>query len=242
MPTRLWSVVFDASDHVALARFWSSVLEWRFEESDGYSTVRSDDERVPRLEFVPAPTPKAAKNRIHIDICRASTAEQIETVERVRALGAVPVNIGQSADAHWTVLADPEGNEFCVSGTPDYGETVTGAIAGISFDAARPSVLGRFWQAASGWDIVLEDDWGGVGLRAADGSGPFVAIWPSADRKVGKNRLHFDVAPHPQDDQGAEVERLIALGARHVDIGQGDVDWVVLADPEDNEFCVLTPR
>jgi Glyoxalase-like domain len=57
-----------------------------------------------------------------------------------------------------------------------------------------------------------------------------------------KNRLHIDLAPGKDDDQEAEVRRLESLGARRIDIGQGDVAWVVLADPEGNEFCVLTPR
>ena len=73
-------------------------------------------------------------------------------------------------------------------------------------------------------------------LRAPDGAGPdwlFVAV---PDGKVVKNRIHFDFTP---DDQQAEVERLIGLGARKVDIGQGEQTWVVLADPEGNEFCIL---
>ena len=57
-----------------------------------------------------------------------------------------------------------------------------------------------------------------------------------------KNRLHLDIRPHADDDQNAEVERLIAFGARRIDIGQGEVPWVVLADPEGNEFCVMSPR
>jgi hypothetical protein len=70
-----------------------------------------------------------------------------------------------------------------------------------------------------------------------------LVLVPVTDRKAGKNRVHLDVAPHPGDDQAAEVERLVALGARPADVGQGpDVTWVVLADPEGNEFCVLTPR
>jgi hypothetical protein len=57
--------------------------------------------------------------------------------------------------------------------------------------------------------------------------------------KTGKNRMHLHVALPPETDLGAEVERLRALGARRVDIGQGDVPWVVLADPDGNEFCLL---
>ena len=60
--------------------------------------------------------------------------------------------------------------------------------------------------------------------------------------KTGKERLHLDIAPPPDGDLDAEVERLVALGARRIDIGQGDVDWVIMADPDDNEFCVLPPR
>jgi hypothetical protein len=61
--------------------------------------------------------------------------------------------------------------------------------------------------------------------------------------KTVKNRLHIDLAPGPDDDHATEVARLEKLGARRVDIGQGDaVPWIVMADPEGNEFCVLTPR
>ena len=59
--------------------------------------------------------------------------------------------------------------------------------------------------------------------------------------KTGKNRLHLDLAPPADGDQQAEVDRLVALGATRIDIGQGDVSWVVMADPDGNEFCVLTP-
>ena len=60
--------------------------------------------------------------------------------------------------------------------------------------------------------------------------------------KSGKNRLHLDLAPPVDGDQQAEVERLTSLGATRLDIGQGNVGWVVMADPDGNEFCVLTPR
>ena len=65
---------------------------------------------------------------------------------------------------------------------------------------------------------------------------------PVPEGKTVKNRLHLDLAPRADDDQAAEVQRLLEMGARRVDVGQGDVSWVVLADPEGNEFCVLSPR
>lgn len=66
---------------------------------------------------------------------------------------------------------------------------------------------------------------------------------PVEHDKGGKNRLHFDFAPHVSQDRGAEIERLLSLGATRVDVGQNDdVTWDVLADPDGNEFCVLSSR
>jgi hypothetical protein len=79
-------------------------------------------------------------------------------------------------------------------------------------------------------------------LRAAAGRGPFLEFITVEEPKRVKNRLHLDVAPSPGEDHAAEVARLRALGATPVDVGQRGVAWVVLADPEGNEFCVLTPR
>lgn len=73
--------------------------------------------------------------------------------------------------------------------------------------------------------------------------GPGLVFVPVAESKPVKNRLHIDLAPGPDDDQAAEVARLEAMGASRVDVGQGpEVTWIVLADPEGNEFCVLSPR
>ena len=150
------------------------------------------------------------------------------------------VDIGQSSDVDHVVLADPEGNEFCVVLRGDFLAT-TDLIGAIVFEPADP-IVGRFWSEATGWPIVYDQD-GDTAIREPDGRGPFVTFGPpTGAAKTGKNRLHLDIAPPTDGDQDAEVERLIALGARRIDIGQGDVSWVVLADPEGNEFCVLTPR
>jgi len=155
-------------------------------------------------------------------------------------LGARGVDIGQPSDVDHVVLADPEGNEFCVVLRGDFLAT-TDLIGAIVFEPADP-IVGRFWSEATGWPIVYDQD-GDTAIREPDGRGPFVTFGPpSGAAKTGKNRLHLDIAPPTDGDQAAEVERLIALGARRIDLGQGDVSWVVLADPEGNEFCVLTPR
>jgi hypothetical protein len=105
----------------------------------------------------------------------------------------------------------------------------------ICIDAADPTALGAWWSKALGWPQDVDDD-GDVVLRAPTGAGPDWLVVHVDDQRIVKNRIHFDFVP---DNQQAEVDRLLGLGARHVDIGQGEQSWVVLADPEGNEFCVL---
>jgi catechol 2,3-dioxygenase-like lactoylglutathione lyase family enzyme len=102
-------------------------------------------------------------------------------------------------------------------------------------DCADPEALAAFWCAVLGWEVIDRDDDGSVEI--GDGSLPTLLFEPVPEAKVVKNRIHIDV--RPTEDQQAEVGRIIGLGATLIDIGQGDVSWVVLADPEGNEFCVL---
>ncbi len=109
----------------------------------------------------------------------------------------------------------------------------------ITMDAHDPAALAEFWRRALDYRVTVTTAEEVVIEPMGDTPGSPILFGAAPDEKVVKNRLHFDLAP---DDQAAEVERLLALGARHTDIGQGEVPWVVLADPEGNEFCVLTPR
>ena len=108
----------------------------------------------------------------------------------------------------------------------------------IVIDAQDPVALGRWWAEALGW-VVVNDDPNDFEIRRTRDHTPGVIFEPVDEAKRHKNRLHLDFRP---DDQEIEVERLLRLGASRVDIGQGDVSWVVLADPEGNEFCVLADR
>jgi predicted enzyme related to lactoylglutathione lyase len=247
MPTRLHSVVFDAANPSSLARFWSTATGWpiTYEEPDEVIVEPlEDDAGVPTepglpLVFVTVPDPKVVKNRVHVDLNSRSAEHQAELVERVRRAGATPIDIGQGA-VPWVVLADPEGNELCVLDPRDaYADA--GALAAVILDTPDPEALAPFWAAASGWMAESHTD-GDVRLTRPDGVGPRLELLRIDDPKVVKNRLHLDVAPFAGDDQAAEVERLRALGASHVDVGQGTQTWVVLADPEGNEMCVLSPR
>lgn len=110
-------------------------------------------------------------------------------------------------------------------------------IATITIDCADPGALARWWAEALTWNITYDSP-DEVVIEAPEGeiASPLLFI-KVPDAKTVKNRLHLDLRPNDRD---AEVARLEGLGARRVDIGQGpDVTWVVMADPEDNEFCVL---
>jgi predicted enzyme related to lactoylglutathione lyase len=95
-----------------------------------------------------------------------------------------------------------------------------------------------FWAEALGYPVVFEAE-DEIALAKDEETEPGLVFVPVPEGKAVKNRLHIDLNP---DDQAAEVARLESLGAKRVDIGQGDVRWVVMADPEGNEFCVLTHR
>jgi hypothetical protein len=108
-------------------------------------------------------------------------------------------------------------------------------------DCKDPHLVGGFWQQVLGWEISERaDDY--LELTNPEHPYPTLLFGQVPDQKIVKNRLHIDVSPR-ELSQEEEVERIIGLGARRIDIGQGDTPWVVLGDPEGNEFCILrTPR
>jgi hypothetical protein len=108
----------------------------------------------------------------------------------------------------------------------------------VVVDAADPVALGEWWVKALGWVVVNESE-DEYEIRLAPDVLPGIIFAPVSEEKKGKNRLHLDFRPV---DQKAEVDRLLALGARPADVGQGTRPWIVLADPEGNEFCVLSSR
>ncbi len=250
---RFENVVIDAHDIPALADFWCQALRWE-------KTVDQQDEicisapggngsdpsirPFPDLVFEPVDRPDAGRQRVHLDLVSGSLDEQRATVARLLALGATPADVGQADDVPWAVLADPEGNPFCVL-DPRAEYRHAGAIAAVVVAAADGPALRDFWVAATGRTVTTRNE-RYVALGDPGGTGPSLVFvtrpgLDSADTR--KNRIHLDVAPAADDDQAAAVDRLLALGGTRVDVGQGpDVTWVVLADPEGNEVCVLSPR
>ena len=112
-------------------------------------------------------------------------------------------------------------------------------IAVIAIDAVRPRMVADFWCNVLGWHVVDEDD-GVISIAPPDGAWPTIDVLGVAEGKAVKNRLHLDLRADGVATRD-ELERLLSLGARRVDVGQRpDVSWVVLGDPEGNEFCLLS--
>ncbi|GGS40302.1 VOC family protein [Actinokineospora fastidiosa] len=241
MATRLVSVVVDAADMRGQAEFWAALLDWplTFADHEEVDVEPAAGDGCPlELVFVPVAEPKVAKNRLHLDLASATPEAQLAAVARAEELGARRIDIGQGA-VPWVVMADPEDNEFCVlDPRPEYADT--GALAAIVVDTTDVAASATFWQAASGWNLLRQTD-GTAALRHPETRGPWLEFLPAAPKTV-KNRLHLDVAPYPDDTLDAEAHRLLALGATETDIGQGNVPWKVLADPQGSEFCILSPR
>ena len=207
MTSQLISLCIDANDPLRLARFWAEALRWQM---------------------------KAGKNPIHLDLTTASIDDQTDTAARLVELGARHVDFGRTPDDEHVVLADPEGNEFCLIEPTNKFLAGFGRLGSITCDGSR--AVGHFWSEALGWPLVWDQD-EETAIRAPDGTGPFTTWGPPVTPKIGKNRLHLDIAPLEQVDQRAEVDRLTSLGATRIDIGQGDVEWVVMADPGGNEYA-----
>lgn len=238
-PTRLVAVVFDAVDHVAQARWWGKALDTPVtSEGDEWSGI--EPAGAPMLDFGTVPEAKSGKNRTHLDLATYTATQHEQLVDRLVGLGAVRIDVGQPQDADWVVLADPEGNEFCVlEPRPEAGHE--GLLGAIVVDTDELEATTAFWRVASGWDLV-EADSTRASFRDPRRLGPYLELAATEGAKAGKSRIHLDVAPWPGQDQAAAVDALVAAGARRVDIGQRDVTWAVLQDPGGNELCVLTPR
>jgi hypothetical protein len=243
MALRPVMVNIKALDGAAVGRFWAEALGWSAYSPGGTTYVGPTGGLAwpppvaIGIDFVTVPEPKTTtKNRVHLDLATTSAAHQAELVARLQGLGATPVDVGQG-DVPWTVLADPEGNEFCVL-EPREIYRDTGPIAAVVVDCADPRAMARFWGEAIDWTLhkVTGDE---AVFRSAKGVGPYLEFIRVPGVKAVPDRVHLDLLPYPGDDKAAEVVRLRALGATDLDVGQGDVAWTCLEDPQGHEFCVL---
>jgi predicted enzyme related to lactoylglutathione lyase len=240
MACHLHALRVDAHDPLRLAHFWAGVLGWEMADSprDGIALLPTDDTGF-RMRFLPTQKQKAGPNEMHFHLTSTSLEDQQQTVARSLGLGARHIDVGQRPEEGHVVLADPEGNEFCIIEPGNNFLAGCGFFAELTCDGSQQA--GYFWSAALGWPLVWDQDQE-TAIRSPHG-GPKIS-WggPPLMPKTGKNRLHFDLAPPSEGDQQAEVDRLVSLGATRLGTGEGEVSWVVMADPDGHEFWVLTPR
>jgi hypothetical protein len=234
-PVRLENIVWDARDPHLLGRFWAAALgaEPITDEPDGVEArLRLTDEDFLDLCFQRVSSPSTAPARLHPDLLGG--ARRQEVVRRLLDLGATHADIGQGA-VPWTVLADPEGNAFCVMDDRDaYRDT--GPIAALPLDSADPERDAAFWSGITGWIPVAP---GATTLRHPSGVGPLLEICAEPEPSQGKNRLHLDVRRGAEDDD--IVERVLKWGATPLS-DPAEHPWLVFADPSGNEFCILGHR
>lgn len=254
MTSHLHALGFNANDPSLLARFWAGVLGWEMsdapggdpeDDADGGIVLLPSDDTGFRLRFLPTQEKKTVQNPLHFDLTSTSLDDQREVVARALALGARHIDVGQTPDDGHVVLADPEGNEFCVIEPGNNFLADCGFIGALACDGSQ--AVGYFWSEALGWPLVWDQD-EETAIRSPHG-GPKVT-WggPPLNPRDGRTRLRFELAAPARTDRQAEIDRLVSLGATLIDIDididtdKGGTGRVTMADPDGNEFSVLTPR
>ncbi|MGC9156130.1 MAG: VOC family protein [Ferrimicrobium sp.] len=240
MACHLIALCFDANNPLGVAEFWAGLLGWEMvpDSPDRPALLPSDDTGF-CIEFHPTQDQKLGQNQMHFDLTSTSLEDQWHTVDRALALGARHIDVGQRPEEGHVVLGDPEGNEFCAIEPGNKFLSDCGFIGAVACDGSRE--VGYFWHEALGWPLVWDQN-EETAIRSPRGGPKITWGGPPLAPKTGKHRLHFHIAPPLGGDQQAEVDRLVSLGASRVEIGQGEVSWVVMVDPDGHEFCVLTPR
>ncbi|SCF02631.1 hypothetical protein GA0074695_2949 [Micromonospora viridifaciens] len=232
MLSRLLTVTFDAHNAAGLAQFWAGMLGREVVEDAGGALLPGEDGQL-SLRFVPSRAEQAGPyRRMHFHLTSASLADQQHMVAAALGLGGSHLDVGQRPEEGHVVLADPEGNEFCVIEPGSAFLAGCGLLGEIACDGTRE--VGLFWSEALGWPLVWDQDQE-TAIQSPHG-GTKVA-WggpPVAPKKV-RNRQRFDLSLAGGDQQ-AEVDRLVSLGATRLEVGEDGS--VVLADPDGNEFCV----
>jgi predicted enzyme related to lactoylglutathione lyase len=238
--SHLNALCIDANDPLRLAQFWAGVLgrEVTDHPADRTALLLSDGTGF-SIRFQPTQEQKSGPNQLHLHLTSTSLEDQQQTVARSLGLGAMHLDVGQLPEEGHVVLADPEGNEFCVIEPGNTFLAGCGFLGELACDGSRE--VGLFWSEALGWPLVWDQDQE-TAIQSPAGGTKIAWGGPPLRGKTGRGRQHFDLAPPADGDQQAEVERLVALGATRVDIRQGGVSGVVMADPDGHEFCVLSPR
>ncbi len=215
-----------------MARFWAGVLGRKLVEDAGGALLPGEETQL-GLRFVPSPSEKVGPNRMHLHLTSPSPADQQHTVATALGLGARHLDVGQRPEEGHVVLADPEGNEFCVIPPGNAFLAGCGFLGELACDGTRE--VGLFWSVALGWPLVWDQDQQ-TAIQSPHGGTKVAWGGPPVAPRVVRNRQRFDLAP-VDGDHAAEVERLVSLGATRLEVGQDGA--VAMADPDGNEFCLI---
>jgi len=223
MPTAHYKdLCIDARDPSALGEFWATVLGLdvvTLEDGDAKLTGPSPQHTI----WVNAvPESKAVKHRVHIDV-------HVEAISDLEGVGANVVE--RSSGRPWTVMADPEGGEFCAFVRDERHDY---RLYEVVVDCADPGAVAQWWADAFGVKLGADEQHGWYWIEQVPGM-PFecMVFVPVPEPKAVKNRIHWDVGT---DD----VQALVDAGATLLrPKGDDGIGWHVLADPEGNEFCAF---
>ena len=224
MASTLHALTILASDPEEVANFWGGLLGWSHRD-----LVLSDGHAPLRLAFRATDRPTVSRlNQIHFHLT-SNSASQDATVARALELGAAHLDVGQLPEEDHVVLADPDGNEFCVIPEGNTWLAGTGFLGELAADGMRE--VGVFWAAALDWPLVWDED-GETAISPPEGG--FKIAWggPPLVERQGRNRMFFVLVA---DGLEAEVERLVGLGASVVELRGDEVE---MADPDGNEVVV----
>ena len=250
MVVRLDAVCFAADDPGRLAAFWSGLLGWPVAAGAAAGAgagadqigrppeLTPTDDRGIRLRFRPATGPRSARNHGHPDLTCSSPADQRATVARALRLGARHLDIGQGPDVPHVVLADPEGNEFCVIEPGNGFLADCGVLGAMACDGSQQ--VGYFWSAALGWPLVWDRD-EETAIQSPGGGSKISWGGPPLTPGTESSRVSFELVADGGRD--TEVDRLLTLGAQRVGAAGAPTSQgpVALADLDGRRFTVLTP-
>lgn len=223
---RYQALCIDTMAGEQLGRFWAAALGLRF-ESDGKAGVLEGERDEHKVWMNVVPEAKAVKHRVHIDVHAA-------TVDDLVALGARVLEPAADFGRAWTVLADPEGGEFCAfERAPDALPAYR--LYELGVDSGDPREIAAWWGDVLGAQVGGDEAKGWWSLEQIPGTPFEEMVFASVpEQKTVKNRIHWDVTVRSAED-------LVNAGATLLRPPDDQIDWHVFADPEGNEFCAFLP-
>jgi hypothetical protein len=219
---RFKDLSMDAGDPARLGGFWARVLDLSWQAQEGGDGLLRGPTPQHTIWINRVAEPKTVKHRVHLDIYARRLAD-------LEALGSA-VLVPEGGDRRWTVMADPEGGEYCAFLR---AELPPDRLHGVVVDSADPAAQAEWWGRVYGAAVVHDPRWGSTVEKVPGMPILTMDFAPVPEPKTVKNRIHWDVTV-------TSVQPLIDAGATLLRPPDADIRWHVLADPEGNEFCAFT--